>query len=191
MSKKAIGISKCYYSTVTFTDGVPTFGTPNRIPDLETLTITDTFAEGKNFADNVCNIVIRQLTGATISAEFSNVSRKIEAEFGGKEYKAGQMESRADDVQKAVALMFEKNFDDGSAERVVYYNCKLTREGNGGQTKTDNINFTGVTLAGSAIPLPDGRVSLVIASDEMEADAGAKAKYDAFFTEVAEYEATP
>ncbi|MGL5190917.1 MAG: major tail protein [Cetobacterium sp.] len=183
MSKKAIGIQMFHYAPVTLGETV-TFGTPKRITDLESLDIANTFASGKNYADNVCNIDISQLTGATITAEFSHVAREVEAELGGRTYKSGAMVAKSDDVQKAVAIMYEKVYDDGSTERICYYNCKLTRNGNGGQTKTENITFEGVTLNGSAIPLPTGEVMLAIASDEMKEDATTKALFDDFFTTV-------
>lgn len=187
MSKKAIGIRNCYYAPVTIAEGVATFTAPKRISDLESLTAENTYASGKNFADNVCNIDISVLTGATITAEFSNVSRKIEAELAGRTYNGGALEAKTDDVQKSVAILYEIVFDDGSSERIVYYNCKLVRNGNGGQTKTENINFTGVQLSGGAIPLPDGRIMMAIASDEItEADAATQALFDGFFETVAE-----
>ena len=76
-----------------------------------------------------------------------------------------------------------------ATERIVYYNCTLVRNGNGGQTKTENINFTGVTLSGGAISLPDGRIMLAIASDEIEEDTTVKGLFDNFFTKVAELKA--
>lgn len=183
MSKKAIGIQMFHYAPITLGETV-TFGTPKRITDLESLDITNTFATGKNYADNVCNIDISQLTGATITAEFSHVTREVEAELGGRTYKAGAMVAKADDVQKAIAILFEKVYDDGSTERICYYNCKLTRNGNGGQTKTENISFEGVTLNGSAIPLSNGEVMLAIASDEIKEDAATKILFDSFFETV-------
>ena len=162
MAKKTIGIKNCYYAPVTIEGESVTFSTPVRIPDLESLTAENTYASG--------NIDINVLTGATLTAEFSHVSRETEAILGGRKYSNGAMEVNSDDAQKSVAILYELVFNDGSTERIVYYNCTLVRNGNGGQTKTENINFTGVTLSGGAISLPDGRIMLAIASDEIEED---------------------
>lgn len=189
MAKKTIGIKNCYYAPVTIEGESVTFSTPVRIPDLESLTAENTYASGKNFADNLCNIDINVLTGATLTAEFSHVSRETEAILGGRKYSNGAMEVHSDDAQKSVAILYELVFNDGSTERIVYYNCTLVRNGNGGQTKTENINFTGVTLSGGAISLPDGRIMLAIASDEIAEDTTVKELFDNFFTEVAELKA--
>ena len=115
---------------------------------------------------------------------FSNVSRKIEAELAGKTYNNGQMESNVNDTQKSVAILFQKTFDDGSYENIVYYNCKLSRDDNGGSTKGESISFQGVTISGTAIPLSNNKLSYIIASDEVGDDAQAKKKLDNFFKTV-------
>ena len=132
MSKKAVGICKCHYAVLTVTpqdsgQDLISYGTPVKIPDLEEISITESYAEGKNYADNICNIAVKIVNNADISMTFSNVSRKIEAELAGKTYQNGQMESGVEDTQKSVAILFQKTFDDGSYENIVYYNCKLSR----------------------------------------------------------------
>ena len=61
MSKKAVGICKCHYAVLTVTpqengNDLISYGTPVKIPDLEEISITESYAEGKNYADNICNI---------------------------------------------------------------------------------------------------------------------------------------
>mgnify|MGYP003300071633 CR=1 FL=1 len=189
MSKKAVGICNCHYAELTITpqsSGPDTiaYGTPTKIPDLEEISITETYAEGKNYADNICNIAVKIVNNADITMTFSNVSRKIESVLAGKQYNSGQMESNVNDTQKAVAILFQKTFDDGSYENVIYYNCKLSRNDNGGSTKGESISFQGVTFSGTAIPFPNNKLSYVIASDEIAEDAQAKAKLENFFKKV-------
>ena len=130
MSKKAVGICNCHYAVLTVTPqangaDLISYGKPVKIPDLEEISITETYAEGKNYADNICNIAVKIVNNADISMTFSNVSRKIEAELAGKSYDKGQMESNVNDTQKSVAILFQKTFDDGSYENIIYYNCKF------------------------------------------------------------------
>ena len=82
MSKKAVGICKCHYAVLTVTpqengNDLISYGTPVKIPDLEEISITESYAEGKNYADNICNIAVKIVNNADISMTFSNVSRKI------------------------------------------------------------------------------------------------------------------
>lgn len=202
--KSIEGVKNCYFATYTVSDvdGSVTFDAPERMEGLKNVQVTETFAEAKNFADNICITNIKKITGADITLDFANVSRKIEAALTGKKYVAGAMETKSNDVQAKVAILYEITYDDGSSDRVVYYNAALTRAGNGAQTKTDTITFTDVQFSGAAIPLVingEEKVNLVLSSDEIEAAVTAadpsatdmKDLYDNFFTTVAVLPTTP
>ena len=186
MDRKANGISMCHYAVLTIGEnGEYSYGNFKPITGLESASFQDQFAEGENYADDIQNIYEKVITSANITLDFANVSRQIEAELTGKEYAAGEMETKTTDVQNSVAIAFQKNFNDGSHERIVYYNCKVARAENSGQTKTSSISYQSVQLSGKAIPLPDGKVSYIIASNEIGSDnAEAKARYDNFFKKV-------
>lgn len=188
MSKKAEGCEKLAIAPLTITGETVTFGTPILIPDLETITITDQYAEGKNYADNQENIYKKKKTGAEISITLSHISKKIEAQLMGKKYNGGEVLSSADDIQIQVAVMYKKTYSDGSFDLIVYYNCKLAKDDNSATTAGENIEFTGVTLSGKASPLPNKQIDYVIASDEVEEDdTELQAKITNFFTEVQTY----
>ena len=189
MSKKAVGICNCHYAVLTVTpnptgEDVYSYATPVKLPDLEELTVTENYAEGKNYADNICNIAEKMVSDADLSFTFSNVSRETEAAIAGKTFSNGMMESKVTDSQKAVAILFQKTFSDGSYENIVYYICKLSRDDNGGSTKGESISFQGVTFSGTATPLSNGKLSLIIASDEVGEDSTANEKMTNFFKEV-------
>ena len=178
MSKKAIGIKNAHYAIYNaLTDS---FGDPKPIKDLETLAISETFAEGSNYADNLRNIYIKEMVGAEISLEFSNLSREIEGELTGQSYATGELEYRTDATAPTVALLFEKNYSDGSTDKIVYYHCKLTKDSENGETKTDSFNFTGDSLSGQAIPMANGVLKYVIASDTLPIDNPADQDSEAY-----------
>lgn len=151
MSKKATGISNAHYAVFDTTKNI--FEVPQPIKDLETLSITETYAEGSNYADNLRNIYIKELVGADLSLTFSNISRAIEAKLTGQTYTAGELEYKTSAVAPQIALLFEKTYSDGSTDRIVYYNCKLSKDNENGETKTDSFNFVEDTLSGQAIPM--------------------------------------
>lgn len=186
MDRKANGISKCHYAVLTLTDeGAYTYGTFKPIKGLESASFQDQYAEGENYADDIQNIYEKVITSANVQLDFSNVTRETEAELAGKAYAAGEMETTTGDIQKAVAIAYQKNFNDGTNERIVYYNCKVTRNENSGKTKTGSIGYEGVSLNGKAIPLPDGKLHYIISSAELGAEnVAGKARYDAFFNKV-------
>ena len=168
MSKKAIGIRNAHYAV--YDDVLKTFKEPQPIKDLETLAISETFAEGSNYADNLRNIYIKEMVGAEISMEFSNLSREIEGVLTGQTYTDGELEYSTNATAPTVALLFEKNYSDGSVDKIVYYHCKLTKDSENGETKTDAFNFTGDSLSGQAIPMSNGVLKYVISSDSLPAD---------------------
>ena len=64
MSKKATGILNAHYAI--YNPKTKVYGKPTAIKDLETLSITETYAEGSNYADNLRNIYIKELVGADL-----------------------------------------------------------------------------------------------------------------------------
>lgn len=196
MSKKATGISNAHYAVFDTAKNV--FKDPKPIKDLETLSITETYAEGSNYADNLRNIYIKELVGADLSLTFSNISRAIEADLTGQTYLNGELEYKTSAVAPQIALLFEKTYSDGSTDRIVYYNCKLAKDNENGETKTDSFNFVEDTLSGQAIPMSgslktkdngtavtlDGVLKYVMDSASATANVDAKKRFDNFFNRV-------
>lgn len=199
MSKKATGILNAHYAVYDPTTKV--YGKPTAIKDLESLSITETYAEGSNYADNLRNIYIKELVGADLSLTFSSISRAIEAELTGQKFEKGEVAYSTNVTAPQVALLFEKTYSDGSTDRIVYYNCKLSKDNENGETKTDSFNFVEDTLSGQAIPMSEtvktkangtdvnlnGILKYVIASDGFTSETGDaeyKKRYDKFFEKV-------
>ena len=199
MSKKATGILNAHFAI--YDPKTKVYGTPKAIKDLETLSITETYAEGSNYADNLRNIYIKELVGADLSLTFSSISRAIEAELTGQGFEKGEVAYSTNANAPQVALLFEKTYSDGSTDRIVYYNCKLSKDNENGETKTDSFNFVEDTLSGQAIPMSEtvktkangtdvnlnGILKYFIASDGFTSetgDAAYKKRYDKFFEKV-------
>ena len=173
---------------------------PTAIKDLESLSITETYAEGSNYADNLRNIYVKEMVGADLSLTFSSISRAIEAELTGQVFDKCEVAYSTNVTAPQVALLFEKTYSDGSTDRIVYYNCKLSKDNENGETKGDSFNFVEDTLSGQAIPMSetvktkenqgidvplDGILKYVIASDGFQtSDTAYKKRYDDFFKKV-------
>lgn len=153
MSKKATGILNAHYAIYDPVKKV--YETPKAIKDLESLAITESYSEGSNYADNLRNIYLKEFVGATLSLVFSNISREIESELTGQSFSKGEIEYRTSATAPQVALLFEKTYSDGTSDRIVYYNCKLSKDNENGETRTDSYNFVGDTLSGQAIPMSE------------------------------------
>lgn len=198
MSKKATGILNAHYAV--YDPAKQAYKAPKAIKDLESISITETYSEGSNFADNLKNIYLRELSGADLSLTFSSISREIEAEITGQGFEKGEVAYSTNASAPQVALLFEKTYSDGSTDRIVYYNCKLSKDNENGETKTDSFNFVEDTLSGQAIPMSgtvksketagtdvdlNGILKYVIASDGFtSSDAEHKKRYENFFKRV-------
>lgn len=198
MSKKATGILNAHYAIYDPTKKI--FNAPKPIKDLESLSITESYAEGSNYADNLRNIYIKELVGADLSLTFSNISREIESDLTGQSYEKGELAYSTSANAPQVALLFEKTYSDGTSDRVVYYNCKLSKDNENGETKTDSFNFVEDTLSGQAIPMSEnvktkdpngtavtltGILKYVIASDGFQSsEAAQKKRFEDFFNKV-------
>lgn len=198
MSKKATGILNAHYAV--YDPAKKVYKTPTAIKDLESLSITETYAEGSNYADNLRNIYVKEMVGADLSLTFSSISRAIEAELTGQVFDKCEVAYSTNVTAPQVALLFEKTYSDGSTDRIVYYNCKLSKDNENGETKGDSFNFVEDTLSGQAIPMSetvktkenqgidvplDGILKYVIASDGFQtSDTAYKKRYDDFFKKV-------
>lgn len=189
MSRKLTGCSNCMVAKQINTSGNITFGTPEAIEDLEAFNYSYNYAEGSNYADNKQNIYKKKKTSVNIDLDFSSVKLKTKAQLQGKKYAKGGAASNPNDQSEAVAILFQKNYDDGSYENVVFYNVKLYEKDSQNTTESENINYTsqGFTGVGLSFTNEDikGDFEYIMDSADPEVD---KAKLDSFFTSVKFYE---
>ena len=128
------------------------FGNFESVKDLEEFSTTKVYADGSNFADNVQNIKMKALKSIDIDASFSEISAKTKAILQGKDYATGGVLTTADDKSEPVCIAYERNYSDGTAERVVYYNVTLYEKDVATTPETDSIEFTSQGFTGAAIP---------------------------------------
>ena len=184
MSKKATGIRLLHYAPLTLDGDTYTFGTPKRLKDVEEVTAQDTIVEGSNYADNMQNIYVSKISGATLTLAISNLDPEAEADITGCSYNLGEIETKSSDLPNAVAILYQKTYSDGSYANIIYYNCSLRRQDSNGKTEGENIEFTGDALTGKASPLPDEKIKYVIYSDKVGNNTELQKKLVNFFKEV-------
>ena len=189
-SKAPVGYRSVMYALFTIAGDVVTYEAPKPIIAAKSMTATDNFASGDDYGDDILQESIDELQSTTLSIVFRSIPREIEAALQGHNYENGAMNIvPGEDIQKGVAILCEKRYSDGSADRIVYYNCKMKKEADNADGKTDAITFGTETLSGKAIPLvleSKTYFKYVLESDKV-AEVGAeenKKKYDAFFTKV-------
>ena len=180
-ARKMTGCRMLHYAPVTITGAMVNFGEPQRIPHIEEYNYTFLFAEASNYADNQQNIYMKKITGADVGLVLSDLAGKIEAELMGKEHSKGGTLTNTNNMQKAVAILWEETYSDGTAIRNVFYNTKLSKDEVSGKTEGESVEFTAVNLVGKAIPLPNGDIHYKLDTAETEVD---QEKFDAWFKAV-------
>ena len=185
MSKAVSGIKGLAFAELTINDDKTySYEKPVMVPELEQITVTDTYSESSNYADNKRNIYQKKKTGSDMSIVLTELKKIIEAIITGKKYYKGALLSKTNDVQKEVAVLYQKTYNDGSIDYCIYYNVKLSRDDNNGETDGESTNYQKVTISGKASPLPDDQLDLVIGSDEAEKDEEMKLLIENFYEEV-------
>lgn len=189
MAKVAEGCELLAIAPLTInSDNTYSYEKPIMVPELEQITVTDTYAEASNYADNKQNIYKKKKTGADISITLTYLTKLLEAKLMGKKYNKGEVLSKNDDIQIAVAVLYKKIYSDGSYDLIVYYNVKLAKDDNSSTTSGESIEFAKVKLSGKVSPLPNGNIDYTIASDEVEAsNTNLQNKIKNFFEEVQFY----
>lgn len=180
-ARKLTGCKNVHYAEVTISGGEASFGTPKRIPNLEEYNYSFLYAEASNYADNQQNIYRKKITGADFGLVLSDLKIQVEAELMGKSYKKGGAVTNTNDQQKAVAVLWEETYSDGTSVRNVLYNTKISRDELSGKTEGENLEFTAVNLVGKSIPLPNGDIHYKMDSSDTTYD---QAKFKAWFTAV-------
>ena len=180
-ARKLTGCQNVHYAEVTIRGGEATFGTPKRIPHLEEYNYSFLYAEASNYADNIQNIYRKKITGADFGLVLSDLKIQVEAELMGKAYKKGGAVTNTNDQQKAVALLWEETYSDGTSARNVLYYTKISRDEVSGKTEGENLEFTPVNLVGKAIPLPNGDIHYKMDNSDSAYDT---TQWGKWFTEV-------
>lgn len=189
MSRKLTGCCNCKVAQQINVDGEITFGKPESIEDLEAINYAYNYAEGSNYADNKQNIYKKKKVSVNVDLDFSAIPLKMKSKLQGKKYSKGGAASNPNDQSAAVAILFQKNYDDGSYENVVFYNVKLYEKDSQNTSEGENIDYTSQGLTGVGLSFTNenikGDFEYIMDSADPNVD---KNKLESFFDEVKYYE---
>lgn len=146
-------------------DGTITFGTPERLYGLETMSTTNGYAEATAYSDNQMDTNKRKPSYVDIAIVLRELSAEKDAKIGGHKYIKGKKVTSAKDSAPAWAVLYEQTNSDGTSTFRVYYNCTLQRDGTENTTVADSVTYDTVSITGKAIPLSNGDLDLTMESD--------------------------
>ena len=190
---RIIGVRDLYFAKLTKDDNIgATWSTPERVPSLVNLSISDTVESSNFYSDDTVEQSFSKTSSKEVTIELGYMTTELEALVTGKTYEDGILIQGADDTPPEIAIMFRSPKSKGGFRYTCLYKGTLARTESEYATQEDTVESSTVTLTGTFIPLSyNNKMGCVADSDTVFADdsSGTKAqalkvKLDAWFTRV-------
>lgn len=179
---RIIGVQQLHIAEVlTDTASETTFDTPELVPSLVSIDITDNTENVTFYSDDVIEQVIPAFSGKEVTIELGYLTNEVEAMLSGNTYENGVFLQDSSAIAKEVAIMFRAPLSKGGYQYVTLFKGVLSREGASYKGKEESIESSNIILNGIFMPLlSNGKVSAKANSE----DVGAKEFTDKWFTKV-------
>ena len=139
-NKVHFGLKNVHYAVITYTAGVPSWGTPVAVPGAVNLTLSKESGTTDFYADDIKYFHLGSNNGYTGTLEMADFPAAMRTALWGQTVTAtGKMLVEDVDAQPAeFALMFEIDGDQ-SPERFCFFRCVADRPDVTGATKADSV----------------------------------------------------
>lgn len=186
-NKVHFGLKNVHYALITYTAGVPSWGTPKSVKGAVNLTLSKESADTNFYADDTLYYHISTNNGYTGSLEMADFPAEMRKDLWGQTITStGKMLVEDVNAQPAeFALMFETD-GDISPDRFCFYRCVAARPDTTGATKADSVEVQTQSCDLTVMPVIDPTASSPIdgkVSYRTTADTPT-ATYTAFYTAV-------
>lgn len=164
--KRPEGVTNLHIAPHKFgEDGTLTFGTPERLFGVESLSTTNGYAEATAYSDNQMDTNKRKPSYIDITAVLRELATKHEALISGQKFIDGKKVTSSKDSAPSFAVLYEQTNSDSTSTFRILYNVTLQRDGNENTTVADSVTYDTVGITGKAIPLSNGDLDLTMESD--------------------------
>ena len=186
-NKVHFGLKNVHYAKITYTDGVPTWGTPVVVPGGVSLTLSKNSASTDFYADNIKYFHLMSNNGYTGSIEMADFPvQMLQDIWNFSVTTTGKMLTEKAGQQGAeFALMFEVDGDQ-APNRYCLYRCSADRPDINANTVGESVEVQTQTADLTVMPVSDptdGSIINNMVRYSTTADTPA-AKYNAFFDAV-------
>ena len=152
-NKIKYGISKCYYSVITYTGDTPSYATPVALPGVVSLSLDAQGESNTFFADNIAYFTSNANNGYQGDLELALLPDSFRTDVLGEELDATSgiyaEYSNKPTVEFALLFQFE---GDQSATRHCMYRCTASRPATNGSTKEESIEPQTESITITAMP---------------------------------------
>lgn len=159
-NKVHFGLKNVHYALITYTAGVPSWGTPKAVKGAVNLTLSKESSETNFYADDTLYYHIASNNGYTGTLEMADFPADMRKDLWGQTITAtGKMLVEDVDAQPAeFALMFETD-GDISPDRFCFYRCIASRPDVTGATKADSTEVQTQSCDLTVMPVIDPTAS--------------------------------
>ena len=155
-NKVHFGLKNVHYALITYSSGVPSWGTPKAVPGAVSLTLSKESGVTDFYADDVKYYHLAANNGYTGSLEMASFPEEMRKDIWGNTISSTDKylieDAEADSSE--FALMFEIDGDD-SAERYCIYRVSADRPDVAGATKAESVEVQTQTCDLTAMPVID------------------------------------
>lgn len=155
-NKVHFGLKNVHYALITYTSGVPSWGTPKKVPGAVNVSLTKESAETNFYADDVLYYYVTGNNGFSGSLEMADFPAQMRQDLWNMELSTtGKLLIEDIDAQPAeFALMFE--IDGNKApDRYCLFRCIASRPDITGATKSDSVEVQTQSCDLKVLPVID------------------------------------
>ncbi len=155
-NKVHFGLKNVHYALITYTDGVPSWGTPVAVPGAVSLTLSKEGSDTDFYADDVKYFHLAGNNGYTGSLEMADFPVQMRKDLWNQEQSTtGKMLIEDVNAQPAeFALMFEIDGDQ-SPDRYCFFRCQAARPDVASATKADTTEVQTQSCDLTVMPVID------------------------------------
>ena len=159
-NKVHFGLKNVHYAVITYTAGVPSWGTPVAVPGAVNLTLSKESGTTDFYADDIKYFHLASNNGYTGTLEMADFPAAMRTALWGQTVTAtGKMLVEDVNAQPAeFALMFEIDGDQ-TPERFCFFRCTADRPDVSGATKADSVEVQTQSCDLTVMPVVDPTAS--------------------------------
>ena len=166
------GVKYLGIAPINKSGGRETYETPIELKQFVSFSATKNYSETSWYSNDQTEETFNAIVDEDIEIVLGHLSGDLRAKLSGATYDAkGVMTEKSDDEQPEFGLIVVLSQLPTGTLNKAYYRVKLKVEATEGETKTDSINDSTVTLTGKAIPNSEGIICRTIDSTDTNADA--------------------
>lgn len=166
------GVKYLGIAPINKSGGRETYETPIELKQFVSFSATKNYSETSWYSNDQTEETFNAIVDEDIEIVLGHLSGDLRAKLSGATYDAkGVMTEKSDDEQAEFGLIVVLSQLPTGTLNKAYYRVKLKVEATEGETKTDSINDSTVTLTGKAIPNSEGIICRTIDSTDTTADA--------------------